>query len=155
MPTITVDDATHRLLEHALRALIPQVRPEAGCEIQLPCGRYTGAQLTDAYDLVADAHHKPIRPVLDLSTAHLRPETREMWTESFDAEHFPITVLVGVHGWLMHVPTDNEAWDYRLGTELFQIFDYARDARADYVMFDADASTIKGLPTFEEGAEHA
>lgn len=152
MITLTIDDSTRRLLEHALGRLIPKDAPGSGCEIQLPCGRYTAAQLTDAYDAVADAHHKPLRPFLDLSTEHLRPETRQLWRDCLDAESFPGTVLIGAFGWIMHVPTDNEGWDYRLGTELPAIFDYARAAGADYVMFDPDAGAVTDLEVFPDAA---
>lgn len=155
MITIVVDERTHRLIEHAMRAFSPASVSRLPSQLQVSVGAelYTAADLTNAYGAVADAHHKSLRPFLDISTSHLRPETRELWRDCLDAESFPGTVLIGAFGWLMHVPTDNEGWDYRLGTELPAIFDYAREAGADYIMFDPDADAVTDLKVFEDEDE--
>jgi hypothetical protein len=98
----------------------------------------------------AASNEWPVRRFLDLSTAHLRPETRSLWMECFCAKSFPGTVLIGEHGWMLHVPERNTDWDYRCGAELFAIFDKARSLSCDYVLFDADGSMIDGLPVFND-----
>lgn len=153
MITMVIDERTHRLIEHAMRAFSPVSVSRLPAQFQVSIGddRYDGAELNDAYNAVAGATGTPLRAFLDISTLHLRPETRELWGDCLDAEHFPGNVLVGPSGWLVHVPSENPEWDYRYGTELFAIFDHARAAGADYVMFDRDAEPVSDLEVFPEG----
>lgn len=153
MATITVSEPVRALLEHALSRFIGGPQPTANFLLTVARHTFNAGELADAFDAVAKARHNGLRPFLDLSTGHLRPSTRKLWEESFDAEHFPVRALVGETGWMLWVPSDNDQWDYRCGSEVPAIFDYARAIGADYLMFDADAPDIEGLAYFEDDDE--
>jgi hypothetical protein len=104
---------------------------------------------------IVTSPRRPVRQFLDLSTAHLRPTTRAMWTECFCPRSFLVTALFGEHGWMIHVPETNNDWDYRGGTEMFAAFDLARKFGCEYILFDADAPTFTELPTFEDQPQTA
>lgn len=150
MITITVTESVRALLEHALGRFIGGARPPEAVLLTVAGQTYDASTLIDAYDAVADAPRNGVRGFLDLSTSHLQASTREMWTESFDAEHFPTPAWCGETGWLLFVPASNDAWDHVCGPELPEIFDRARALGVEYVRFDEGAPVIEALPTFDE-----
>lgn len=153
MVTITVTEPVRALLEHALGRFIGGAQPPAAVLLSVAGRTYDAATLADAYNAVAAASRSGVRAFLDLSKSHLQASTREMWTESFDAEHFPTPTWCGETGWLLFVPASNDAWDHVCGPELPAIFDHARAAGAEYVRFDEGAPVVETLPTFEDDAE--
>lgn len=153
MVTITVTESVRALLEHALGRFIGGARPPEAVLLTVAGRTYDASTLIDAYDAVADAPRSGVRGFLDLSTSHLQASTREMWTESFDAEHFPAPTWCGETGWLLFVPASNDAWDHVCGPELPEIFDRARALGVEYVRFDEGAPVIDALPVFEDEAE--
>ena len=88
----------------------------------------------------------PIRKFLDLSTGHLREETCDQ-----------LNALEGLHpyetehGWFLYAtPNAAEyAEKHDWPQEVLPILELARANDCDYVMFDADAPEVDGLPYWE------
>ena len=90
-----------------------------------------------------------IRQMLDLSTAHLDPDSTE-WLSTSAGEGR--SVMKGAHGWW--TPVYDQAGIgslLRHPPVLEAIFAFARAHGADCILFDADAGAVSDLPTFEEG----
>jgi hypothetical protein len=87
-----------------------------------------------------------IRAFLDLSTAHLREETRDN-LNSYER----VLADKTQHGWLLYVPLDADeiADESDWPQELLPIVKLARAEGCDYVLFDADAAETDLLPTFD------
>ncbi|MER7671278.1 hypothetical protein ABTY61_22815 [Kitasatospora sp. NPDC096128] len=82
-----------------------------------------------------------IRSYLDLSTAHLRAETRA----DLDA-YEDVVAYRTEYGWLVYASEDPEGeWP----SELVPIVRLAREHGCEYVLFDADATVADRLPTFD------
>ena len=96
---------------------------------------------------------KPIRLMLDISTAHL-PEKygNEQSDESLDTMSGVIVDSLET-GFLMWVPEVPE--EYALGfltpvpPEILTVQEYARELCCDYVRFDRDADIVDDLPTWD------
>lgn len=90
-----------------------------------------------------------VRRYLDLSTAHL---PRHLAVEGL-GEVDGVVAYRLEYGWLMTVPTDADAeaagHDGEVPAEVLAIQRYARERGCDRVLFDADADTVDGLPTWE------
>jgi hypothetical protein len=89
-----------------------------------------------------------IRTLLELSTAHL-PEHlgshRLSCEDGVTAHRLP-------YGWLMWIPADppaHAAGHPGLPPEVLTIQRYARARGCDYVLLDAGADTLAGLPTWD------
>lgn len=78
-----------------------------------------------------------------LSTAHLSSETRCRLEDPLD-EQAPIAYDKGGYGWF--VPVDNE----NVPDDLVRCLSFAKDADAQWVMFDCDGPIEAGLPTYDE-----
>lgn len=86
---------------------------------------------------------------LDLSTGHLRPETRE------SLNHYP-----GIHaerreyGWLMFIPLPEYMREWaeegEWPRELLAIIELAWKYDCGFILFDADAGVSEELPYFDE-----
>lgn len=103
----------------------------------------------------------PLRVFLDLSTAHLKPATREWLTteiEHRDAfDH--LFVAETPHGFFVYADqgigkTDAEIADwceeYEVPEDLARCMIKAIELGADYILFDADAMASDLLPVYEE-----
>lgn len=97
-----------------------------------------------------------IRPMLDISTAHLPPKAQANdWPDGFN------NVYPYDYGFILHVPEDpklnaedyaedNEESDYKEEAEaLVALQVYARSLGCDFIMFDADGEELEGFPTWE------
>lgn len=88
------------------------------------------------------------RRILDISTAHMRPETRELLTRTPVAE-WPVAGYHGPYGFLIYC--HDEDVDGTIPPDLWHVIEWARrEHRADYVLLDCDADVIDGLPTFDD-----
>lgn len=86
-----------------------------------------------------------VRKFLDCSVVHLSSST----VDALDDGAY--CLMHGFYGWLVHVP-DTEELEVELGLpdDLRAVVAYARKQECAYVMFDADAPEIAGLPTYEK-----
>ncbi|WP_431983796.1 hypothetical protein [Streptomyces qinglanensis] len=96
------------------------------------------------WDRHDDTPSLPIRSFLDLSTAHLREETRAN-LNSYEG----VVAYKTTYGWLMYASeeadfTEGDDWP----SELLPIINLARANDCAYVLFDADAPETDALPTF-------
>lgn len=82
-----------------------------------------------------------IETLLVLSTAHIKPETCNVWLQTAPFATFG----KAEYGWFVYVP-DDELSD--LPDDLRPCFALARSLDCDWVMFDCDAELIQGLPTY-------
>lgn len=90
-----------------------------------------------------------VRQFLDLSTAHL-PEKVMTGLNSYES----IVAYPTEQGALMWVPDDIDSLVEVEGLEppppeVLAIWRFAGELGCDYVLFDADAGTVDGLPTWE------
>ena len=86
-----------------------------------------------------------IRNFLDLSTAHLREETRANLNSYED-----VVADQTAHGWLVYASENanlTEGKDYP--AELLPIVKLARANGCEYILFDAGATETDTLPTFD------
>lgn len=86
-----------------------------------------------------------IRSFLDLSTAHLREETRDNLS-SYES----VVAYETTYGWLVYASEDADSaegddWP----SELLPIIKLARANGCEYILFDADAPETDALPTFD------
>jgi hypothetical protein len=89
---------------------------------------------------------------LDLSTAHLTPATRELLDDEPD---FVTTVMKhpGGYGWLVYVQQDDvdpEEDAENIPPDLLACLKLAREHDCVWMLFDCDADTIPGLPTYDD-----
>jgi hypothetical protein len=93
------------------------------------------------------------RRLLDVSTAHLCPSTREELT-GWDWAHS--SALPGGpysdYGWLIWVPTDLAEYAADGGSpvpaDLLHVLAYAQHHGAEFILFDRDAAAHDGLPLY-------
>ncbi|SEA87488.1 DUF6915 family protein [Rubrimonas cliftonensis] len=92
------------------------------------------------------------RPMLDASTGHLSPATRDALDALEDAEA-PTTFLRGPFGWLVYVASEPglRTWP----EDLEAVLAYARERACDYVLFDRDGPVVDALAWFEDDAAAA
>jgi hypothetical protein len=93
-----------------------------------------------------------VRRFLDLSTGHLKPETREQ----LENGHAPAAIYPHPdgYGWMLYVPCPENAGavdeEDRPAEDLQACFDKARELRCDYILFDSDAPELDGLPLYDD-----
>jgi hypothetical protein len=94
-------------------------------------------------DIVPDIH---LRRFLDLSTAHITPST----CAAACARAVPwANTTPTSHGFIVYAHDERASDGF---DDLWAVLQFARAQGCDYVMFDADASTLPeaaGLPTWE------
>lgn len=83
-----------------------------------------------------------IEPMLVLSTAHLTPETCNVFLPTYGG---PVWAK-GEYGWFVYVPADVDA-DHP--ADLSACLAFARRINASWVMFDRDQAPLGGLQTFD------
>lgn len=88
-----------------------------------------------------------VRRFLDLSTGHLKPETRDQLDKGF-APGALYPHCEG-YGWIMNVPDMIDEAD-KPGEDMQACIDKARALRCDYILFDRDAPEIDGLPLYDD-----
>ena len=66
-------------------------------------------------------------------------------------KRFGVAAMAGTYGWFVYA-YDDQCCD-GVSDVLWAIFQRTRALRCDYVLFDADAPMLEGLPVFEEEAE--
>ena len=84
-----------------------------------------------------------VRNFLDLSTGHLKPETREFMREGGDHN----VTMSGTYGWLVYLSEgDYEVtWDQ----DMTDCMTKARELGCLYILFDQDADRRDDLPYYE------
>jgi hypothetical protein len=87
--------------------------------------------------------------MLDAGTGHL-PEQICQELNSYDG----VTATEREYGWLLWVPEDptehaEEYGDGAVPAEVVALQEFARNLDCDYVLLDADAATIEGLPHWD------
>ncbi|WP_036048695.1 hypothetical protein [Bradyrhizobium sp. Tv2a-2] len=92
--------------------------------------------------------HPNLQSFMDLSTAHLKPSTRE-WLDSLDGQdNLSHWVAQTPYGWFLYC--DEENGDNSFPDDLFACFTYARENGAAYILFDGAADAVADLPTYED-----
>ncbi|TCU34093.1 hypothetical protein [Rhizobium azibense] len=104
-----------------------------------------------------------IRKFLYLSTAHLTPAAKAWLSESATMNHavsyygfgggaLMSTLGATMTGWFIHAPKlpDDGGMDYGMPEDLFPIIRHAHANACHYILFDADADVIEGLPVFDD-----
>ncbi len=88
--------------------------------------------------------------MLDLSTAHLSPVTRElMFNDAADAIYYG----KGDYGWFVHVPEkdhENRGIGEHCPHDLASCLVYAQEQGAQWIMFDCDAGYVTALEVFDD-----
>lgn len=111
-------------------------------------------QLADSID----NHKLEIRSFLVLSTAHLPEKTAQMLDEvqwgspesERDADRPPTCGgTYGGYGWFMYVQDEGHDETDAEFPGLGQVFAFANKLGFSYVLFDRDAETVDGLPTYD------
>ena len=94
----------------------------------------------------------PIRRFLDLSTGHLQQADRLFLEFSANPGSLGgLAAMAGTYGWFVYAH-DDRCCD-GISDVLWTIFERARALGCEYVLFDADAPTLEGLPVFEENSD--
>lgn len=104
-----------------------------------------------------------IQSFLDISTAHLSPAARAWLSECATENHAvsyhgagkgaPIGTLgATLYGWFMHAPAlrGADSFDHGIPEDMHPIIDHAHQWGVHYILFDADGTVIKGLPTYDD-----
>ncbi len=95
------------------------------------------------------ADHPNVRRFLDLSTAHLSPAIRDLWTLSPDLIPPPGgSTRYGFFIWSGADDLDIAEEDMPAEVKACQL--YARSVGCDYILFDADAEQVEGLEVFAD-----
>lgn len=88
-----------------------------------------------------------VRLVLDASTGHLTPATRE-WLDRLDLDAAPSTLLRGAYGWTVSVVADRIAfWP----DDMAAVLSHALAEGCAFVLFDRDGPVVEALPWRDEG----
>lgn len=91
----------------------------------------------------------PILKVLELSTAHVSPDTATLLDRGAPVGTTYYELVCGA-GWLLLVPESDEALDNEsLTKDIASIITYARGHGCRWVLFDGDADKVADLPTWE------
>ncbi len=103
------------------------------------------------------------RKFLDISTAHLSPAAKAWLSESATLNHAANYHGTGsgaalgcvgatLYGWFMAAPELPEAdgIDHGIPDEMHPIIKHAQSLGCGYILFDADADIIEGLPLFND-----
>ena len=94
-----------------------------------------------------------VRQFLDLSTGHLRPETREAWSAGMAVDDEAMSLVSATqHGFFVWAGDASEGAEADEGWP-HDVADCRRRARAmgcDYLLFDADAEPVAGLPFYDD-----
>ena len=108
--------------------------------------------MTEHLNHVTQPPTDQIRRFLDLSTGHLQASDRLFLEFSaVPGKRDGIAAMAGTYGWFVYVQDD---WCCEgISDVLWSIFQRARALGCDYVLFDANAPILDGLPIFEEEAE--
>lgn len=98
-----------------------------------------------------------VRRFLDISTAHVSPAARHWleanaWANAMQAREAGDSFRVAAFetGWIMYAPEFGN--HERVHPDLVMPVVHARNAGCEYVCFDADATEVDGLATYEEDA---
>lgn len=92
-----------------------------------------------------------IRKFLDLSTAHLKPETLALLAGR-TLETLPFAGAATAYGWFAYAHDDNcGEGDDRIPDEMYACMEHARRLGCDYLLFDCDSEPVDGLPVFDHG----
>lgn len=101
-----------------------------------------------------------IEPMLAISTGHLTPDARTWLDTNADLNEASArdssilrygqigTLGRTVFGWFMHAP--ERRTDETMPAELWHVCETARAAKCAYILFDADAPYLSGLPAFDD-----
>lgn len=82
--------------------------------------------------------------VLDISTAHIAPETMQM-LDTTHYDRWPVTGGPKSYGYFMYAP---EADDPAIPRDLWACFEFAREHGCTYLCFDADADRYPPLKDY-------
>lgn len=85
-----------------------------------------------------------MQTTMNLSTAHLKPETR-VWMEEHVDDHPWYSTQGG-----FFVPTTKTTWMFDLPKDLQRCFEYAASNGANYICFDDEFATISDLPVYKK-----
>ena len=92
-----------------------------------------------------------IRKFLDLSTAHLKPDTLAMLSGR-SLETLPFAGGATSYGWFAYAHDENAGeGDDAIPDDLFACMQHARSLGCDYLHFDCDGEEVDGLPVFDHG----
>ncbi|MCL8382077.1 DUF5983 family protein [Xanthobacter aminoxidans] len=86
-----------------------------------------------------------LRTFLDLSTEHMKPETAHNLDVTPIAEWSVAGGRTG-HGYFIYAHDED---DGSIPPDLWAVMCFARERGAEYILFDCDAATVEGLPTFD------
>lgn len=92
--------------------------------------------------------------MLDVSTAHLSPKTRQR-LETFDVNGV-LFYPKGPWGWFVSVPTLADALIVgdEVPSDLKTCIEFAQTLEKEWIMFDCDGSIVQELPTFDDDEVH-
>ena len=87
--------------------------------------------------------------MLDVSTAHLSPETRQR-LETSDIEGV-LFYPKGPWGWFINVPSREDGLTVgdEVPADLKNCIEFAQTLEKEWIMFDCDGSIVQELPKFE------
>lgn len=114
--------------------------------------------MTDTAAVSTVTDHPNVRRFLDLSTAHLHPDTRDS-LDSLPVPSYPHPDACAYFVWVPPIVDGHDHfddWEHEdrcAYPDLMAALRFARDQRCDYVLFDADAPACDGLPVYDHGGE--
>ena len=88
-----------------------------------------------------------ILAVLDLSTAHLKPETVSLLDDT-PAHLWPVSGGHIPYGYFMYAHDENMG-DPGIPDDLWACIEFARANGCSHLRFDCDADSYEGLPVYE------
>lgn len=89
----------------------------------------------------------PIEPMLVLSTGHLTKDTCNSFLPGYLGPCFEKANDGDRYGWWVYVVEDDP--DNEVPTDLRMCMELARSVNCCWIMFDRDAASVDGLPTFD------
>ncbi|MDO9114942.1 MAG: hypothetical protein Q7U63_14255 [Polaromonas sp.] len=97
--------------------------------------------------------HPTTFTMLDLSTAHLKPETRSLLTQ--DLVDGALIYPKGPWGWFVHVPTEDDGLTIgdEVPADLKACIQYAQQLQQNWLMLDNDGTVASDLPVYGDVEE--
>lgn len=90
--------------------------------------------------------HEHVRKFLDLSTGHLTPATRNR-LDSTELLGWPVAGGRTAYGYFIYA---HEEDDEEIPDDVWECCQKARELDCEYLLFDADAAEVEGLPTYDD-----
>lgn len=89
-----------------------------------------------------------ISKMLTLSTAHLKPETRDFLIFESIKAYYGLSVYSNEYGFFVYVDTDNDSKN--IPCDLSDCLQLAKENDCEWIKFDRDEILLDKLPVYED-----